>query len=61
MSKPHPPSESPALVGGAHFPAFAAKRSSLPPGTRGEILCVSLETTRICPQLPPRSSGRERV
>ena len=40
------------FAAGAHFPAFSARHSSLPPGTRTKFSCISFETTRISPHLP---------
>ncbi len=48
---PYLPSGYSSLARGAHLPAFAAKRSSLPPGVRAKFLASRSRSTRICPHL----------
>ena len=56
-----PEEEDWGVCGGAHFPAFAAGRSSLPFGVRAKFSASRSKSTRICPQLPSRRPGRGRV
>ena len=58
---PHPPSESPSLARGVAFARNCGEALITPSRGPDEILYISLETTRICPYLPSRCSGRERV